>query len=522
VQNLNGGTFTVGSGNAPIAATGDIWTGCVSTDWATAGNWLDGSVPTAGDNVIIPDVTNDPVITGGTAALANSVHVQTAAALTINATGSLTINGLATFVFPSFSLTIGFYNQGTVSNSGNLVLGSTGSMSDYGLLNTATFNNNPGGEISIDRSAGVGLNNFSGTFTNAAKITIGAVTGMGTYGILNEATFNNNSGGDISIDRSTSIDLWNKSNTFTNAAKITIGAVTSASSIGILNDATFNNSTCGALVRIASNVVISNPGSLTNAGIIIENASGNSSITSNSGIVQNLNGGTFTVGSGNAPVAATGDIWTGCVSTNWATAGNWHDGSVPTAGDNVTIPDVTNDPVITAGTMAVANSVQVQTSAALTINAMGSLTINGSGIFSGIGSVGFYNQGIVSNSGNLVLGSTASVGDYGIYNQATFNNNIGGEMSIDRSTQISLFNRGGTFTNAAKITIGTVAAVGGYGINNFATFNNNIGGEISVDRSSITGLYNNSGGTFYQCGEDCYWSGGGCGWWHLELCHIQQ
>ncbi len=64
--------------NSPFTAstTADTWTGCVSTDWAVPGNWADGSVPTTNDNVTIPNVVNDPVIMGGTAALARSVLVQ--------------------------------------------------------------------------------------------------------------------------------------------------------------------------------------------------------------------------------------------------------------------------------------------------------------------------------------------------------------------------------------------------------------------------------------------------------------
>jgi hypothetical protein len=116
--------------------------------------------------------------------------------------------------------------------------------------------------------------------------------------------------------------------------------------------------------------------------------------------------------------------WTGATSSNWATTTNWSAG-VPDAADDVTIPNVTLPnvaPVIMVGTVAQAKSVWVQTSAALTINATGSLTINGSGSFSGTSgsfTAGFYNQGTVSNSGNLILGSTASVGIYGIQNSST-------------------------------------------------------------------------------------------------------
>ena len=39
--------------------------------------------------------------------------------------------------------------------------------------------------------------------------------------------------------------------------------------------------------------------------------------------------------------------WTGSISTAWHTAGNWSAG-VPEAATDVTIPNVTNDPVISA------------------------------------------------------------------------------------------------------------------------------------------------------------------------------
>jgi hypothetical protein len=67
------------------------------------------------------------------------------------------------------------------------------------------------------------LHNAGGTFTNAATLTIGAIAGVGLYGLLNTATFNNNTGGQITIDRSTSIGLYNSSGSFTNAATVTIG-----------------------------------------------------------------------------------------------------------------------------------------------------------------------------------------------------------------------------------------------------------------------------------------------------------
>ncbi len=43
--------------------SGPTWTGCVSRDWNTAGNWASGTVPTAADDAVIPSApANQPII----------------------------------------------------------------------------------------------------------------------------------------------------------------------------------------------------------------------------------------------------------------------------------------------------------------------------------------------------------------------------------------------------------------------------------------------------------------------------
>ncbi len=61
----------------------------------------------------------------------------------------------------------------------------------------------------------------------------------------------------------------------------------------------------------------------------------------------------------------------------------------------------------------------------------------------------------------------------GLGNQGAFTNNSSGEIAIDRSSSIGLFNNAGSFTNSAKITIGANHSVGVNGISNLATFQNN-------------------------------------------------
>ncbi len=74
------------------------WTGSSSTDWATAGNWNHG-VPADFNDVLIPDVSNDPSISEITSAECNNLLIETNATLTLassaSGTGSLIINGTA-------------------------------------------------------------------------------------------------------------------------------------------------------------------------------------------------------------------------------------------------------------------------------------------------------------------------------------------------------------------------------------------------------------------------------------------
>jgi hypothetical protein len=87
--------------NITIDAIAPInWSGATSTDWNTASNWVEGVVPTTENNVVIPKVTNLPVISASTTANCNNIEVNADASLTIAAsatqTGSLIVNGTAT------------------------------------------------------------------------------------------------------------------------------------------------------------------------------------------------------------------------------------------------------------------------------------------------------------------------------------------------------------------------------------------------------------------------------------------
>ncbi len=71
------------------------WTGALSTDWATAGNWNPSGQPTFDQNVLIPDVTNDPYLSTGWG-MAADITIESGAVVTIGATAGASIQGIIT------------------------------------------------------------------------------------------------------------------------------------------------------------------------------------------------------------------------------------------------------------------------------------------------------------------------------------------------------------------------------------------------------------------------------------------
>lgn len=81
-------------GSATISNT-KTWNGTSSTDWNTAANWTPSVVPTSSDCVVIPNVTNDPIISGTSYnAYANNLTVLNGGILQINSSNSITVTDI--------------------------------------------------------------------------------------------------------------------------------------------------------------------------------------------------------------------------------------------------------------------------------------------------------------------------------------------------------------------------------------------------------------------------------------------
>ncbi len=225
-----------------FTTTGKGWTGATDTDWATSSNWSPNSVPISTDDVVIPNVTNQPIISGSTGAVANDITIDGSASLTIESGGSLIVSGSA-----SGEIT---YNRSIDFVSGNLngwylmtspVAGETfddayvtandiaisGSNRGIASYNTAgdswdylqgggngTFNSGQG--YSIKRGSSTGNVSFTGTLnTNNSGVDIVLSTNGNRFNLLGNPytsylssnTFLNN---EAAISDTKTLWVWNQ------------------------------------------------------------------------------------------------------------------------------------------------------------------------------------------------------------------------------------------------------------------------------------------------------------------------
>lgn len=141
-------TVMTHAGAAPSVTT---WTGNVSTNWNTAGNWGTNSVPTSGDNVKIPTGRSRyPKIQTGTSRC-KSLTIDTNATVTVDS-GTLEIAGAVT-------------NHGTLdAENGTIVLNGSSAQTISGSV----FKNNTVRNFELDNGNGGTLNdtlNITDTYT---------------------------------------------------------------------------------------------------------------------------------------------------------------------------------------------------------------------------------------------------------------------------------------------------------------------------------------------------------------------
>lgn len=89
-------TLTLNNGSVTLGGGGDVWNGSVSIDWFDPNNWDDLSVPTAGDDVLIPNTAANNCYIATMPAFCAAVEVESDMVLAIDADASLDADGVVT------------------------------------------------------------------------------------------------------------------------------------------------------------------------------------------------------------------------------------------------------------------------------------------------------------------------------------------------------------------------------------------------------------------------------------------
>lgn len=154
------------NGAAWIFSPINKWTGAVSTDWATAGNWLFG-VPTSATDALIPNTTRKPIVTSmpqvQNLTINAGASVSVTAGYILSVYGNFTNNGLA-------AVGLGEIDMMAQDPNATYTLSGTTNFMTVGLRGTGTVT--IGSNAADKASIGYQLYVPSGTFNTNNKLTM--------------------------------------------------------------------------------------------------------------------------------------------------------------------------------------------------------------------------------------------------------------------------------------------------------------------------------------------------------------
>ncbi len=154
-----------------------VWNGSSGTTWSTANNWTPSGTPTSTDDVVIPNTTNAPIVTGSTTV--NTINFTGNNTITVNSGVKLTTNS-------GFTV-----NSAVTSANVNFVGASTSTILEFSssiFANFGTFALSGTGLFQIDNNGSYIYN--SGTFTANGNATLYLQGGSNvTHALTNAGSF---------------------------------------------------------------------------------------------------------------------------------------------------------------------------------------------------------------------------------------------------------------------------------------------------------------------------------------------
>ncbi|HST52114.1 MAG TPA: FG-GAP-like repeat-containing protein [Pyrinomonadaceae bacterium] len=529
---------------ASITLPPPTWTGAVSTDWNTAGNWNTNVVPTSTDAVVIPStgVTNEPAISSANA-VAASVTVQSGRTLTIanNKTltaTTLTIDSGATL--HTLSNQTGFVNA-SVTNNGTVDGVNANSLFDF--LGSSFVNN---GSVSVGffRFGASQTLSGTGTFTSS---TIEIISGS-TVTLASNHTLSNLSVSDGTFDQGASFNLT--------VGPLTVSSLGTFKNLGTGDLTLSGNVSNGGTIQLngggggcgdADSILIrssvagtqrawTGAGTFSVFDVDVKDQAGTASVNAQSSTDSGNNGANWHF----VGCAANNIQWLSAVSGNWSDASKWQDGTganrVPAAGDDVTINadgtyTVTLDVDATINSLTLGRATSTGTQTLDDPSHTLSLASASSTLSTGIFNLGGTRRGVgtlaVGGTFNWTAGSLADAGTTNIVSAGHLNISSNSDKLLDTHT---LNNAGvATWTGTGRILADDGALInnqsGGLfdcqnnsifnyaGVGAIPTFNNLAGATLRksvVNGQTTVGNFNfNNAGTLdVQTGDIDFTSGG--------------
>jgi len=200
-------------GGGKCGSSGNNWTGALSSDWHTAGNWSPSVVPTAVADVIIPaaGVTNEPVI-GSADVTISSLNVAANRTLTVNTGRNLTVSN-------------DLINNAVLAGAGTI--NAQGSVtSNSGTISVTSFNFSRSGAQALSGSGS--FSSDTASVVSGSTLTLGSNYQFSSLVIQSGATLDITSrvlsvsgsltnGGTLTITNSTVVANGSSPQTLTNA-----------------------------------------------------------------------------------------------------------------------------------------------------------------------------------------------------------------------------------------------------------------------------------------------------------------
>jgi hypothetical protein len=417
------------------------WTGSVSTDWAVAGNWCTGTVPTSSTNVVIA-TTAARMPTISSSVSCNSLTLNTGTTLTITGAGTLNIAGTLT-------------NNGTVTNTGTVNFNGTSGVQTFSGI--SSFYN-----LTVSNTNGLSLP-IAVAVNNNLLITAGSLL-ADNNAITVKGNWTNNSA-------TTAFTAGNGTVIFNN---------TTAQLIGGTFATTFNNliiDNVGSTVTLTANIAVSGNLSVSNGTFDL------GAFTAN----RTAAGGTLTVAN-NAVLKIGG---TNTYPANYTTNTLVVASTVEYAGTNQTVANQLY------GNLKLSSS----TGAAVKTFPATALTIVGN-LVSTLGTgaaVSYTAASAIAISGNVSIGTSTTFnggsythtisGNWG--NSGTFNGNTGtiifaGSGSAVSGSGTQNFNNVTVTASSVNFSTGTISLTGSLATTGAGSFSQASGGAVLMTGTGTT------------------------------------